>query len=64
VEDEYDFDRIRSISGDVERVVRFNFSLGNLANDAGLFSQADGVISPYRISANFEKSIEMKGVYL
>ncbi len=59
MEDEYDFDHIRSISGDVNWIVAFHFSPGNLANDAGLFSQADGVISTYYLFVSFEKIIEL-----
>ena len=55
--DEYDFDRIRSISGDIEHLIKFNFSIGNLANDAGLFSQADSVISKYEVFAEFQKEL-------
>jgi len=64
VYDEYDFDKIRSISGDVEHLIKSDFRIGNLANDAGLFSQADAVISKYEVFAKFQKTIPMKGVYL
>ena len=63
MEDRFDFDHIRLVSGDVERFVKFNFTLGNLANDAGLFSQADGVISRYTTRINFHKEIAIGGVY-
>ena len=64
VYDEYDFDKIRSISGDVEHLIKSDFRIGNLANDAGLFSQADAVISKYEVFAKVQKTIPMKGVYL
>ena len=65
MEDKYNFDHIRSISWDIESGVKFQVGdFGNLANDAGLLSQADGVISIFNIYINFEKTIEMKGVYL
>ena len=64
VYDEYNFDKIRSISGDVEHLIKFNFSIGNLANDAGLFSQADAVISKYEVFAKFQKTIPLKEVSL
>ena len=59
IDDKYDFDRIRTIRGDMESFLAFEFELGNLANDAGLVSQADGVISVYRIIVSFEKTIEL-----
>ncbi len=64
VDDDYDFDHIRSISGDVEHLVKVNFSIGNLANDFGLLSQADFVISPYKSHISFQKAIAMEGIYL
>ena len=65
IDDIYNFDRIRTISGDVEKIVQFHFGdFGNLANDAGLISQADRVISVYHCSIRFEKTVEMKGVFL
>ena len=65
IEDKYNFDYLRSISGDVERGIKFHFDdFGNLANDAGLLSQADSVISIFYTYINFEKTIEMEGVYL
>lgn len=64
LEDKYNFDYIRSISGDVETIVKFNPGLGNLANDAGLLSQADGVISVYHIFVTFEKTVELGGTFL
>ena len=59
LEDKYNFDHIRSIEGDVENFIRWNKGLGNLANDAGLFSQADGVLSVYSIYITFETTIEL-----
>ena len=64
IDDKYNFDYIRSIRGDIETIVKFNPGLGNLANDAGLLSQADGVISVYHIFATFEKTVELGGIFL
>ena len=65
----YNLDHIRSISWDIESGVKFHLGdFGNLANDAGLLSQADSVISIFYTYINFEKTIEMtiemKGMYL
>ena len=61
----YNFDHIRSVSWDIELGVKFHLGdFGNLANDAGLLSQADSVISIFYTYINFEKTIEMEGVYL
>ena len=57
IEDEFNFDELRLISGDVEHFIKFNFSLGNLANDAGLLSQADFVMSSYKSYISFQKTI-------
>ena len=59
VYDRYDFDSLRSVKGDVEHMIKFDFNIGNLANDAGLFSQADGGISKYSIFAKFRKTIRL-----
>ena len=59
IEDRYDFDHIRTISGDVEQFIVIDRDIGPLANDAGLISQADGVISNYHIFITFEKIIEL-----
>ena len=59
IEDRYDFDHIRTIRGDVERFIVIDRDIGPLANDAGLISQADGVISNYHIFITFEKTIEL-----
>ncbi len=64
VYDKYNFDKIRSISGDVEHLIKFNFSIGNLANDAGLLSQADTVISKYEVYAKFQKAIPLNEEYI
>ena len=59
IDDKYNFDRIRTIRGDVERFIAVEFELGNLANDAGLISQADGVISTYYSYIRFKKIITL-----
>ena len=65
IEDKYNFDYIRSVSWDIESGITFHFGdFGNLANDASLLSQADSVISIFYTYINFEKAIEMEGVYL
>jgi len=65
IADKYNFDYIRSISWDVEEGIIFHLGdLGNLANDAGLLSQADGVISIFHTYVDFEKTIEMRSMYL
>ena len=65
IEDKYNFDYIRSVSWDIEAGLKFHLGdFGNLANDAGLLSQADSVISIFYTYINFEKTIEMKGMYL
>ena len=65
IEDKYNFDLLRSISWDIQTGIKFHFDdFGNLANDAGLLSQADSVISIFYTYINFEKTIEMKGMYL
>ena len=59
IDDKYNFDHIRTIRGDVERFIAVEFELGNLANDAGLISQADGVISTYYSYIRFKKIITL-----
>jgi len=59
IEDRYDFDHIRTIRGDVERFIIIDPDVGPLANDFGLISQADGVISNYHIFITFEKTIDL-----
>lgn len=59
IEDRYDFDHIRTIRGDVERFIVIDPDIGPIANDAGLISQADGVISNYHIFITFEKTIDL-----
>ena len=59
IDDEYNFDHIRFIRGDMEHFITIEFELGNLANDAGLISQADGVISTYHSYISFKKTIEL-----
>ena len=44
--------------------IELSKSFGLWANDAGFFSQADGVITPYKMNVNFQKTIEMEGVYM
>jgi len=58
IEDRYDFDNIRTIRVDMGHLIT-DYRLGNLANDAGLISQKTGVISPYHIYIEFEKTIEL-----
>ena len=60
IEDKYDFDHIRTFQKDMEQSVVVKFSVGNLANDFGLLSQKTGVISPYYIYIDFEKTIELR----
>ena len=65
IEDKYNFDYIRSVSWDIESGIKFHLGdFGNVANDFGLLSQADSVISIFYTYINFEKTIEMKGMYL
>ncbi|MBE6963604.1 MAG: hypothetical protein E7443_03245 [Ruminococcaceae bacterium] len=65
IQDTYNFDHIRSISWDIEPGVKTHFGdFGNVANDLGLLSQADSVISIFDTYINFEKTIELNGVYL
>jgi len=59
IDDEYNFDHIRSFRGDAEHYIATEFELGNLANDAGLISQADGVISVYHSHISFKQTIEL-----
>ena len=59
IDDEYNFDHIRSLRGDLKRFITTKFEFGNLANDAGLISQADGVISNYHSFISFTKTIEL-----
>ena len=57
--DLYNFEELRSFGGGVKSFVEFYISIGNLANDFGFLSQADGVISPYTTYINFQKVIEL-----
>ena len=59
IDDKYDFDHIRLISGDMERFIVIEFEFGSLANDVGFLSQKTDVISPYHIYIEFEKTIEL-----
>lgn len=59
IDDKYDFDHIRLISGDMERFIVIEFEFGSLANDVGLLSQMTDVISVYHICVEFEKTIEL-----
>ena len=58
IEEKYDFDHIRTFQRDMKQSIDFKFSVGNLANDFGLLSQETGVISPYYIYIEFEKTID------
>jgi hypothetical protein len=62
LDDEYNFDELRSISGSVETFIQFNFTVGPLANDAGLLSEADTVLSRYKTHIEFTKTIVLKDV--
>ena len=57
--DRYNFEELRSFEGDIKNFIVFHSSIGNLANDFGFLSQADGVISPYTTYINFQKVIEL-----
>jgi len=57
IKDPYNFEQIRTIKGDIETFIKTDFSFGNLANDMGFLSQADGVISPYDTYISFQKTI-------
>ena len=57
MKDTYNFDQIRTFEGDVETFIKRNKGIGNLANDIGLLSQADGVISKYDTYISFQKII-------
>ena len=59
IDDRYDFDKFRTIRGDAEQFIRIDPDIGPLANDAGLISQADGVISPSHIFITFKKTIDL-----
>jgi len=59
INDRYDFDKFRIIQGDARTIIALNRGIGSIANDAGLISQADGVISPYHIFITFEKTIHL-----
>ena len=59
INDRYNFDKFRVIEGDTKTIIALNRGIGSIANDAGLISQADGVISPYHIFITFEKTIEL-----
>lgn len=60
IEDKYNFEEIRTFWGDKESFIKFNPSIGAVANDAGLLSQADGVISKYDICVLFQKIVIME----
>ena len=64
LDDDYNFEELRSFMGGTERFIELSKNFGSWANDAGFISQADGVISPYKISINFQKTIETEGVYV
>lgn len=56
--DTYDFSEIRTIYVDTaESEFGLNLSVGTLANDAGLLSQADGVLTPFSFTITFEVSV-------
>lgn len=57
--DEYNFDELRLFSGGTEQFIEIHRSFGNLANDLGFLSQADGVMHPYTIQIEFQKTIDL-----
>ncbi|MBQ3497432.1 MAG: hypothetical protein IJA73_04810 [Oscillospiraceae bacterium] len=58
IEDKYNFEEIRLMSGGGILGVEFHFdNLGNWANDAGLLSQADSVLSIFYTHISFAKII-------
>lgn len=61
IEDKYNFDEIRTFRENNDKIVKFNFGIGALANDAGLLSQADEVISNYKIYISFQKTVMIEG---
>lgn len=61
LEDTYNIDNFRTVYGEEGRSVVLNFDPGPLANDAGLVSQASGVINPYDISIRFGMVIDLNG---
>ena len=64
-DDPYNFDEIRSISADIKSGVEIHFGdLGNLANDAAFFSQADSVISTFSTHIQFAKIIRIGDAHL
>ncbi len=65
MKDPYNFEEIRLISGGGTFGIKFHFDgLGNWANDAGLFSQANAVLSPFLTYISFEKNIHIGGTHL
>ena len=61
LEDTYDFDNFRVVYGNEGHYIVLNIDPGSLANDAGLLSQANGVINTYGIHMQFSKTIDLKG---
>ncbi|MBQ3557160.1 MAG: hypothetical protein IJA11_05135 [Oscillospiraceae bacterium] len=61
LEDTYDFDNFRVVYGDEGHYIILNIDPGPLANDAGLLSQANGVINTYDIHIRFSKTIDLEG---
>ena len=59
INDRYNFDKFRIIQGDARTIIALHRGIGSIANDAGLISQADGVLSPYHIFITFEKTIHL-----
>lgn len=58
IRDEYDFSEIRSVYADAQKdIVGLDWNVPNLANDAGLLSQADGVLTPYWFEMRFKMII-------
>ena len=57
--DEYNFDELRSFEGSKDTFIVFSGDIGTYANDFGLVSQADGVISPYSISISFSQTLPL-----
>ena len=54
--DDYDFDALRTIQEIDNRIV-FKHGIADFANDAGLLSQADGVLHKYQFTISFYTSV-------
>lgn len=67
IEDIYDFSEIRTFGTDENGIFfkkNFKEEIGSWANDAGLFSQGDGVIHNYKTFITFSKTIPLIGAFL